>query len=294
MNDTLHDLPSDSTPPDEASTASAPAPASASADDALRELLERVAAGEVAPDEAARLLDEDPAAPTLDRTGDLTASPSGTVAAVLIKAGGVKLTVVADPTVDTLVADGPHALRQDGATLVLEAPGTDGWKTQPPPKYLGWVPNVVWTAGRGEKVHVRVNPALPLTVDASASAVEILGTRAALTLGGSASSVKVRDHVGPVHGSTTMGSASVTGVISGPSDLTCELGSLDLRLQPGSDVAVTAYAEMGSLKVSRPDSRPDSFASYDGTSTQNVVAGAGSQPFGVTVRMGSASIVVAS
>jgi hypothetical protein len=258
--------------------------------DPLRALLTRVAAGEVDPEEAARLLDEDTSAPTVDRGSDLTASPSGTVTAVFIKAGGVKLTVVADPTVDTLVADGPYALRQDGPTLVLEAPGADGWKTQPPPKYLGWVPNVVWTAGRGEKVHVRVNPALPLTVDATASAVEIVGTRSALTLGGSASSVKLRDHVGSIHGTMSMGSAAVVATITGPSDFTCELGSLDLRLARGSDTTVTAFAEMGSLRIAGEGTA----SSYDGTASQNVVAGAGTHPFGITVRMGSASIVVAS
>jgi hypothetical protein len=262
--------------------------------DPLRDLLARVAAGDLAPDEAARLLDEDPAAPTLDHAAAALPVTASGVGALLIKAGGVKLTVVADPTVDTLVADGPHALRQDGPTLVLEAPGADGWRTQPPPKYLGWVPNVVWTAGRGEKVHVRVNPSLPLTVDANASSVEILGTRASLTLGGSASAVKVRDHVGSIHGTMSMGSAAVVGTITGPSEFGCELGSLDLRLLGGSDVTVTASAEMGSLKVARGDGRPDSFASYDGTSSQSVVAGAGTHPFVVTARMGSASIVVAS
>jgi hypothetical protein len=262
------------------------------ATDSLRDLLTRVAAGEIDAAEAARLLDEDASAPTLDRTSDLPASPSGRVTALIIKAGGVKLTVVADPTVDTLVADGPHTLRQDGPTLVLEAPGADGWKTQPAPKYLGWVPNVVWTAGRGEKVHVRVNPALPLTVDATASAVEIVGTRSSLTLGGSASSVKVRDHVGSLHGTLSMGSAAVVGVITGPSDFSCELGSVDLRLDRGSDVTVTAFAEMGSLKVAGGDAGSD--ASFDGTASRAVVAGAGTHPFGVTVRMGSASIVVAS
>jgi hypothetical protein len=261
--------------------------------DPLRDLLLRVASGDLDPAEAARLLDEDPAAPTLDRASDLTASPSASVAAVIIKAGGVKLTVVADPSVATLVADGPHALRQDGPTLVLEAPGAGGWKTQAPPKYLGWVPNVVWTAGRGEKVHVRVNPALPLTIDATASAVEIVGTRSSLTLGGSASSVKVHDHVGSVHGTMSMGSASVSGTITGPSDYTCELGSVDLLLERGSDVSVTAFAEMGSVKIGRLEGKPDSFASYEGTSSQNVTAGAGTHPFGITVRMGSASIVVA-
>jgi hypothetical protein len=261
------------------------------ATDSLRDLLTRVAAGEIDAAEAARLLDEDTTAPTIDRTSALTTSPSGSVAAIMIKTGGVKLTVVADPTVDTLVADGPHTQRHDGPTLVLEAPGADGWKTQPAPKYLGWVPNVVWTAGRGEKVHVRVNPALPLTVDATASAVEIVGTRSSLTLGGSASSVKVRDHVGSLHGTLSMGSAAVVGTITGPSDFSCELGSLDLRLDRGSDVTVTAFAEMGSLKVA---GGTDAETSFDGTASRTVVAGAGTNPFGITVRMGSASIVVAS
>jgi hypothetical protein len=281
--------PLDSTTSTTSSTASSAS--SGASPDFLRDLLTRVASGSLEVDAAARLLDEDPTAPTLDRTSHLPSSLPGSVTAVMIKAGGVKLTIVADPTVDTLVADGPHSLRQDGPTLVLECPGQDGWKTQPAPKYLGWVPNVVWTAGRGEKVHVRVNPALPLTVDATACAVELVGTRSSLTLGGSASSVKVRDHVGSVHGTMSMGSAAVVGTITGPSDLVCELGSLDLRLEPGSDVTVTAFAEMGSLKVARGSGGDAS--SYDGTASQTVVAGGGTHPMGITVRMGSASIVVA-
>ena len=80
----------------------------------------------------ARLLDADSvdrSAPTLDATTDLTAFPSGSVTSVIIKAGGVKLTVVADPTVDTLVADGPHALRQDGV-LVPGGFGSRGWEAK--------------------------------------------------------------------------------------------------------------------------------------------------------------------
>ncbi|MFN8158549.1 MAG: hypothetical protein U0R68_14120 [Candidatus Nanopelagicales bacterium] len=259
--------------------------------DPLRDLLTRVAAGDLDPAEAARLLDEDPAAPTVDRdaASGLATSVSGSVAAVLIKAGGVKLTVVADPTVDTLVADGPHSLRHDGSTLVLESPREEGYQTQPPPRFLGWVPGVVWTAGRGEKVHVRVNPDLPLTVDATACGVEIIGTRSSLTLAGSASSVKVRDHVGSLHGSLSMGSLAVVGTVTGPSDLACELGSLDLRLDRGSDVTVTATVEMGSLRAAG-----EGKASTDGTTTRTIVAGAGTHPFGVLVRMGSASVGVAS
>ena len=161
--------------------------------DTLRDLLSRVASGDLDPAEAARLLDEDPTLPTLDSS--LSAQTDVALGSIAIHAGGVKLTVVADPTVDAVVADGPHSLRRDGGTLVLEAPAGDGWRTTPPPRFLSWVPSV-WTGGRGEKVLVRVNPRLPLSVEATACSVEVTGLRAALTLGGSASSVKVRDHEG--------------------------------------------------------------------------------------------------
>ena len=253
----------------------------------LRDLLDRVAAGDVDPAEAARLLDDDPAA----RTVDAIAAPSsldGAVSSLTIHAGGVKLTVVADPSVDTVVVDGPHALRREGSALVLEAPGEGGWKTTPPPRFLGWVPSV-WTGGRGERVHVRVNPSIALTVEATACSVEITGLRAALTLGGSASSVKVRDHEGALHGSMAMGSLAVVGTVDAPSDLTCELGSLDVRLSARSDVTITATSELGEVKVSGPGQ----VTRETSTSRQTLVVGTGAHPFTLAVRLGSASVAVA-
>jgi hypothetical protein len=247
----------------------------------LRDLLTQVAAGELDPGEAARLLDADPAAPTLDQRDDVRAEPP--VSALAIHAGGVKLAVVADPTVDTAVADGPHALRREGSVLVLDAPGEDGFRTTPPPRFLGWVPTA-WTGGRGQKVLVRVNPALPLTVEATACSVDVSGLRAALTLGGSASSVKVVDHVGALHGSLAMGSLSVVATVDAPSDLACELGSLDVRLLPGSDVTVTATCDLGEVKL------PGSSGAEKAAARQTYVAGAGTHPFTVAVRLGSASV----
>jgi len=251
----------------------------------LRDLLDAVAAGEISPEEAARRLDEDPAAPTVDAVHVPPAAPTSLV----VHAGGVKLTVVADPTVDTVVVDGPHALRREGTTIALDVPSGDGWRTTPPPRLLRWVP-AVWTGGRGEKVHVRVNPALATTVEATACAVEITGLRAALTLGGSASSVTVRDHEGALHGGMAMGSLAVVATVAAPSDLTCELGSLDVRLTSRSDVTVTATSELGEVKVAGPG---HAFAETS-TSHETLVVGAGAHPFTLSVRLGSASVVVAS
>jgi hypothetical protein len=260
-------------------TASSPSTSSSPA--SLRDLLAQVAAGELDPGEAARLLDADPSAPTLDRRDDVRAEAP--VSALAIHAGGVKLTVVADPTVDTAVADGPHALRREGSVLVLDAPSEDGFRTTPPPRFLGWVPTV-WTGGRGQKVLVRVNPALPLTVEATACSVDISGLRAPLTLGGSASSIKVGDHTGALHGSLAMGSLEVVAVVDAPSDLACELGSLDLRLMPGSDVTVAATSDLGEVKL------PGAHGAEKASARQSYVVGAGTHPFTVAVRLGSASV----
>ncbi|HSN06359.1 MAG TPA: hypothetical protein VLV82_03365 [Candidatus Angelobacter sp.] len=256
--------------------------------DPLRDLLTRVAAGEVDPTEAARLLDE-AGTPGLDRgTADtVVATGSPSVAAVTLLAGGVKLVVVADPTVATAVADGPHSVRHDGSTLVIEAPSGEGYQVQDKPRFLGWVPTV-WTGGRGERVTVRVNPDLPLTVRATACSVDVSGVHADLTVTADASSVKVQEHRGALHGTARMSSVSIVGAITGASSYLCEFGSLNLRLTPGSDVVVAAMAEMGSLRVGDGQVTPE-----DGGMRSRATTGSGSHPFDLTVRMGSASVVAA-
>ena len=155
------------------------------------------------------------------------------------------------------------------------------------PKYLGWVPTV-WTGGRGEKITVRVNPDLPLTVHATACSVDISGVHADLTVNADAASVKVREHRGALHGTARMCSVSVRGAVTGDSSLLCEFGSVDLRLDAGSDVVVTAVSEMGKLKIAGHDvSQEDNGLRMRGT------AGSGSHSFDLTVRMGSASVVAA-
>lgn len=257
----------------------------------LRDVLARVAAGDLDPAEAARLLDEDESAPSVehpDLTDTLVApTASSSVGSVSLLAGGVKLVVVADPTVATAVADGPHSVRHEGSTLVIEAPSGEGYQVRDKPKYLGWVPTV-WTGGRGERVTVRVNPDLAVSLDATACSVSITGLRADLAVKAQASSVKVREHRGTVHGTSAMSSLSLVGVVTGDSSLVCEFGSLDLRLQPGSDVVVEAVSEMGSLRIG--DGHP---SSEDNGMRSRGSTGSGSHRFDVTVRMGSASVVAA-
>jgi len=248
----------------------------------LRDVLTRVAEGDLDPDEAARLLDADAPRPTAPRPA--TPDVDG-VAGILVRATGVKLRVIADPSVDTAVADGPHSLRRDGATFVLEAPG-EAAGTGEAPRFLSWVP-AVWTGGRGERVTVRVNPGLPLTVEATACSVEVTGLAADLALAAVSCAVKVREHRGCVSGTASMCSVEVAGEISGPGSFSCELGSLSMRLLPGSDALVTVASEMSSLRVgeARVQGGPG------GSAPQTLVAGAGSTPYDIRVLMGSGSIV---
>lgn len=247
----------------------------------LRDLLTRVASGDLDPAEAARLLDEDPSAPTVDRS----ATVPSTVAGVVIRAGGVKLTVLHDPSVDTAFVEGPHTLHEDGGTLVIEAPGSQGYRTTDAPRFLGWVP-AVWTGGRGEKVTVRINPSLPLTIDATASAVEVVGHCAPLALTCNSSAIKVRGHRGPVTGSVAMSSLDVDGVLTGPGSLVCELGSVNLRMLPGSDLVLRTTGDMGSVKINGEKSD----LGFDAEGRKTLI-GAGSTPYNLAVRMGSATVV---
>jgi len=276
------------TPTDTPTVPATPTTSGRAPTDSLRDLLTRVAAGEIDPAEAARLLDDNASAPTVDRVDVLPVVPgSSSVTAVSVLAGGMKLTVVADPTVATAVVDGSHSVRHEGGVLVVEAPSSEGYQVRAAPKYLGWVPTV-WSGGRGEKVTVRVNPDLPLTVQATACSVDVIGHHADLTVNADAASVKVREHRGSVHGTARMCSVSITGTVTGDSDFLCEFGSLHVRLDAGSDVVVSAVADLGSLKIAGGEvSQDDSGMKMRGTT------GTGAHAFDLTVRMGSASVVAA-
>ena len=258
----------------------------------LHDLLTQVAAGELDPAEAARLLDQDPTAPTLDQGA--VPSYQG-IAAISIDAIGVRLQVYADPTVATAVADGPHLVHQDGNRLVFDLPGRvrgeDGFEAHP--RWQWGKLRVDWPYGSGERVVVRVNPALAVQLELKACDTTVRGMRAALELRCFSSSINVIDHDGPVRGAITTGSARIESVFTGVADsLTADMGSLKLTLLPGSDTTMTARAEMGSLKVVGPRDR-ESHDELSGLhTTGTAVAGAGTGRLEVSVRMGSAKVTV--
>lgn len=258
----------------------------------LHDLLTQVAAGELDPAEAARLLDQDPNAPTLDQG----AVPSyQSISAISINAVGVRLQVFADPTVASAVAEGPHLVHQDGSRLVFDLPGRargeDGFEANP--RWQWGKLRVDWPYGSGERVVVRVNPALALQLELKACDTTVRGLRAALEVSAFSSSINVLDHDGPLSGAITTGGARIESVFSGAADsLTVDMGSLKLTVLPGSDTTMTARSEMGSLKVVGPRVRESHDELTGLHSSGSAVVGAGTGRLDVSVRMGSAKVTV--
>ena len=253
-------------------------------DATLRDVLSRVAAGELDPAEAARLLDDDPTVPTIDRL----ASAADLV--VNVEAMGVKLRVIADPSVATAIADGPHRVTQgaDG-TLRFDLPGRTnpgdaGYQVEPR-RFFGLLPSQ-WH-GSGERITLRVNPLARLSLALTACSAEISGTTGELAFTCTSSSVRISEHRGALRGVTTMSSTNIGAVVTGPSSLSCELGSLNLRLGAGSDVTLTASCEMGSVKVAGARTAKEAFA---GNTNSTEIIGAGTHVFELSVRMGSANV----
>lgn len=258
----------------------------------LHDVLTRVANGELDPADAARLLDEDPQAPTVDRVSPATHDG---VTGIAVGATGVRLTVVADPTVATAVADGPHKVRQDGDRLVFELPGRergpDGFEVTP--RWQWGRMRLDWPYGSGERVALRVNPALPLSLTLTACDASVRGLRAALDVAAASGALVVSDHHGPLRGTCSASSAKIEAVLSGDDDaLSCDMGSLKLSLLPGSDTTLTASAEMGAVKVSGAGVRAgsDDLPGLHTTSTASVGAGRGRLT--IAIRMGAAKVVL--
>ena len=255
--------------------------------DDLRELLTKVAAGEVDPAEAARLIDGEAIATSswggapadeTEETGEPDASATAVEAAVTaveIRAEGVQLRVIADHGITGAVAEGPHTAELVGGVLRVRVPAADGLGFYFGRIKQGWI--------RPTRVDVRVRPDLPVSVDAIACDVQVSGLTGPLDLRASASSAKVRDQRGAFAAAVTTSKLDVeASLVAGDSTVRAELSSALVRLLPGSDVAVTASGEMSSAQVTGAGSTPKS---QQGTGErQTGVVGLGAASLDVTGR----------
>ncbi len=259
--------------------------------DELKDLLNRVAAGEISPEEAqARLADAAPKGASTGATAATTeTAPPEPVRRISVRGSAVRLIVVADPTVDTAVADGPHRVSHVGDALTIHSDLSAGeYETEAPRSaFATWLGNV---NRAGSTLRVRVNPGLPLEVLNIAGSLELSGMRAPASVGVEAGSAKLHDGAGSLALSVASGSAEVDWQFHGESSVSTDLGSARVTVLPGSDVAINAEATLGMATIRLADG-----TSIKASPAGNppVLVGAGNGRLNVTSRLGSLVVSVA-
>jgi hypothetical protein len=286
-------------------------------DDEVRDVLRRVAQGELDPDEAARLLDGD--ASTADEAAEdfVAAAGSDETARRLHIAGrGRKIRIMGDASVRELLVRGRHSMRRDGEVLRVDCDPIGEYGEE---QSLHGLFAVVgggppWTWGRegdwgrrdwerrgrsehrrrmgppqgfqfaSEPLEVRANPDLALTLDLVAGAVRCSDMHGPIDCSMTAGSVVLAGVNGPLQVSVSAGSLAVQGPISrGASRIDCDMGSVKVRLDPGADVRVKVESEM-----SRADVRLGDWSGKAGRGEW--VVGNGTASLDISSSMGSVKI----
>lgn len=197
-----------------------------------------------------------------------------------------KVVVVGDPTVTTAEAQGPIIATHEGNALRLDnRPINDSGFSFERGDTRGTRPWRRWRDfGNPETITVRINPELPLELSLAAGSAQVTGLRGGLKFRVDAGSLRVFDGAGLLEGRVASGAVQVEWLMrEGAGHLRAELGSLKVRILPGSDVTVSARAEMGSVELGSSMTRGD-----DGR--RRVVVGTGKATLDIDVDLGSAKV----
>jgi hypothetical protein len=254
-------------------------------DDERRAVLERVARGELSPAEAASLLEHMESRPAgsptaVEEPNDWAAdwsrdprwsqpeappppSPEGRAARIRVVRTIGTADIIGDPSVSEAVAEGPHVARREGDTLVIE--GQEGHDFGMSDFSFDW-----HDRGRHRSTHrrsrrrmgdwyplrVRVNPDLPLEIEAQAGKLRVRGVHAPIRGSVQAGSTDIVDFRSPLDLTVQAGSVSARGRLdTGASRIRCEAGSVRMRLERGSSVRVTARNTLGKIVFDHGDPR---------------------------------------
>jgi hypothetical protein len=279
-------------------------------EDPRREILGRVARGELTAEEGASLLDE------LDREGSSEnqhdeAEPSGEARTGVATAGVSRIriersfgsvTVIGDPEVQEAVAEGPHRaerrdgtfvisnLIDDGAGFTFSGPGGyrwhRGWRHERRANRNWWREG--FNFGGFDALRVRMNPDLPLEVLCQAGSLTVQGVRGPIQGDVQAGSASIDDFEGPLNLTLQAGTFRGRGRLqSGASRIHSEAGSIRLHLTRGSSVTIHGHTTMGRLSLG--DQRSDDVFVLGGGSREMVV-GDGEAALDVDSTMGSVRV----
>ena len=254
-------------------------------EDARRSILDRVVRGATTPEEAAAELERlepesapDAATAGLAEVPDPAAAPrQSDLAGVRVVNQMGSVTVIGDPTVQDVVAKGPHSTRREGDIMVIEVGP------------LGSIPGsyrfgrIGIQVGDGRRLVVRMNPTLALEAEVQAGSLHLHHIAAPIRAVVQAGSTVVEDCTGPYDIAVSAGSFKArTLVATGDSKIRCEAGSVKIQLLEGSSCRIRASSTMG--KISLPGGRRSSAGFGDHS---EVTVGAGAANLEIKSSMGS-------
>jgi hypothetical protein len=233
----------------------------------LDAILRRVAAGELTPEAALRLIDAaqpasappdwgtppptpaGPGGPGGPESETTTAGRQGPAGDVRISVSYRSIDVVADPTVDQIAVTGGHSVRREGDTLVVECTQFQGFTEFESGRFeaggaWSFLPrSAAWARGmKGDHVTVRINPALPITVETAGAALRMTGCEGGARIRAVMASLKLDRLRGPLQLDALTSSVKGSVAVTGDSRISGESSSVKLTLLPGSDVRVSASA----------------------------------------------------
>jgi hypothetical protein len=232
-----------------------------------REILSRVAAGTITPEEAAA---------ELDSIGQREARGEAGLRQVRITRQLGMVEVIGDPTVHEAVANGPHSARIDGDVMVIQG---DSGVELGGGFFFGIGPHT-----GSEKLTVRLNPSLTVELHIQAANGRVRGVEGPIHVDLQAGSVTVDGFRSPLTASVQAGSLSAYGRLdSGESRITCNAGSVNVSLERGSSVSISARSALG--KVELPGS-----IGVSGRRPHEVMVGDGAGRLVIDSNMGSVKV----
>ena len=250
--------------------------------DLQREILSQVAAGTLSAEEgAARLeaLETEPIAPP-SRPAPTSDSRSG-VKQVRVFARLGNTEIIGDSTVSYAVAEGPHRVRQEGETMIIEQSPLDGeagFEFSRPEGRIR-IPSV----DIGGKLIVRMNPALALSAKTQAGNLQINGVKGAVTAEVQAGNCDIADFRGPMNLKVMAGNVSAKGRLDGgASAIRCQMGEVRVVLDRTSNVRIRARTTMGEI----------SFENVESAGNREVTIGSGEGNLECDCTMGTIRVVV--
>jgi SHOCT-like protein len=253
--------------------------------DERRDILTAVAEGRLSAEEAAERLEE------LDRLQapePRAETPvPGNISRIRVSARYCKVRVIGDPSVLEAVAEGPHDVRRDGDTLIIDSDEEGELGHERSWFRFG---ERSWSRVRERHLSVRVNPGLALEADTTAGSLWLTGTRAALRVEVFAGSARLEDVAGPLDIVTHAGSVHVRSRLErGASRIRCEAGSVNVQLEEGSSVRVRARSVLGRVLLPEPVGamRGDSWGLSD---SREVTIGGGAATLDIETNMGPVTL----